>query len=237
MGGLAVLLLAAAIPAGGVAGRWEGTVVLGDRDVPIAVDLTVSDGGRAWLGSAVLSGLGVKGVPLSGIVVAEPRVAFTLASPLGERGLSLAVEARIDAPGRMTGTLAHAGRTSALELRRTGDAQVDLPAASTALAPGALGEWQGGYELFGYPRKVTLRLSNEQGVGKASFVIEGKRHNDLPVDLVRQEGETVFVDSSATGLRFEGRISATGDELSGAILQGPLEIPVTLRRAEAGAAR
>ncbi len=66
-------------------------------------------------------------------------------------------------------------------------------------------------------------------------MIDGKRHNDLPVDLVRQEGETVLVVSSATGIRFEGRLSGDGSEMTGAVLQGPLEIPVTLRRAAKGA--
>jgi hypothetical protein len=240
---VAVLLLAATLPASGAAdgpasagaGRWEGTAALADREVPVAVDLAPSADGRGWKGSVVLSGLGVKGAPLSAIAVAPPRVSFALGSGQGEQGLSLQVEARLSAPGQMEGTLSHAGRTSALTLRRTGDAQVDLPLASTEVARGVEGEWRGEYELFGYPRKVTLRLRNEGGVATASFVIDGKRHNDLPVDLVRQEGETVLVVSSATGIRFEGRPSASGDEMTGAVLQGPLESPLTLRRAPRGA--
>jgi hypothetical protein len=239
--GFAALLLAAASASGvadragsTVAGRWEGIVTLADREVPVAVDLAPSADGRGWAGSVVLSGLGVKGAPLSDIAVAPPRVAFALASAQGEQGLALKVEARLEAPDQMAGTLSHAGHTSAVALRRTGDAQVDLPLASTAVATAAEGEWRGEYELFGYPRKVTLRLHNQGGAASASFVIDGKRHNDLPVDLVRQEGETVIVVSSATGIRFEGRPSASGDEMTGAVLQGPLELPVTLRRAPRG---
>lgn len=232
MSTLAVVLLAVAIPAGGAGGRWEGTVALGDREVPVAVDLAPAADGRGWIGSVVVSGLGVKGAPLSQIVVEPPRVAFVLASPQGEYGLSLQAEARLEAPERMSGTLSHAGRPSPLALRRTGEAQVDLPLSSTPVVSGALGEWRGEYELFGYARKVTLKLSNESGAARASFVIEGKRHNDLPVDLVRQEGETVFVVSNAAGIRFEGRLAPAGDAIVGAVLQGPLETPLTLRKAQ-----
>ena len=90
---------AAATVATGVAGRWEGVVILGDREVPVAVDLAPSADGRGWIGSMVLSGLGVKGAPLSQIAVAPPRVSFALASPQGEQGLNAKVEARLEAPG------------------------------------------------------------------------------------------------------------------------------------------
>jgi len=43
-----------------------------------------------------------------------------------------------------------------------------------------------------------------------------------------QQGEFVTVDSHETGLSFQGR--ARKDEIQGTISQGPLEIPVTLRR-------
>jgi hypothetical protein len=231
---LAALLLAAAPTQGagaqdGAAGRWQGTVALGDREVAVAVDLAPAASGGTWTGSIVLSGLGVKGAPLSAIAVEPPNVGFVLASPRGEQGLNLRVEAKLEGE-RLEGTLMHSGRSTPLSLRRTGEAQVDVPLASTPVAERATGEWLGEYELFGYPRKVTLRLRNEKSAARASFLIVGRRNNDLAVDLVRQEGETVFVVSSATGIRFEGRVSADGSEMSGALLQGPLEIPLTLRR-------
>jgi hypothetical protein len=227
---VAVVLLAAALPAGAAAGRWQGTVAIGDREVPVAVDLAPASGVGGWEGSIVLSGLRVGGAALSSVVVAPPRVSFTLASPRGEQGLGAVVEARLEADGKMVGTLAHGGRTSPVVLLRTGEAQLARPLPSTRIAAAAEGEWRGEYELFGYPRKVTVRLRNEGAVATASFVIEGKRRNELPVDLVRQEGETVFVVSTATGIRFEGKLTADGGALAGAVLQGPLELAVTLRR-------
>ena len=63
----------------------------------------------------------------------------------------------------------------------------------------------------------------------AEFVIVGRKENKLPVDRIVQQGEFVTVDSHETGLSFEGR--ARKGEIQGTIFQGPLEIPVTLRRA------
>ena len=50
----------------------------------------------------------------------------------------------------------------------------------------------------------------------------------LPVDLVTQEGSFLSVISTETGLSFEGQFEQ--GQSKGAVLQGPLEIPVTLKR-------
>ena len=106
---------------------------------------------------------------------------------------------------------------------------MEIPPRSTAIAKEIEGEWKGGYELFGYPRKVTIKLQNRGPEGAtAEFVIVGRKENKLPVDRVVQQGEFVTVDSHETGLSFEGR--ARKGEIQGTIFQGPLEIPVTLRR-------
>ena len=106
---------------------------------------------------------------------------------------------------------------------------MEIPPRSTAIAKEIEGEWKGGYELQGYPRKVTIKLQNRGPEGAtAEFVIVGRKENKLPVDRVVQQGEFVTVDSHETGLSFEGR--ARKGEIQGTIFQGPLEIPVTLRR-------
>ena len=84
-------------------------------------------------------------------------------------------------------------------------------------------------------RRVRASTVSAQGQNRgpegatAEFVIVGRKENKLPVDHVAQQGEFVTVDSHETGLSFEGR--ARKGEIQGTIFQGPLEIPVTLRRA------
>jgi hypothetical protein len=136
---------------------------------------------------------------------------------------------RVTSAGQLKGDFLQAGNKAPCVLQKTGPPQVELPRKSTAISQELEGEWKGGYELFGYPRKVTIKLQNRGSEGAiAEFVIVGRKENKLPVDRVVQQGEFVTVDSHETGLSFEGR--ARKDEIQGTIFQGPLEIPVTLRR-------
>ena len=87
---------------------------------------------------------------------------------------------------------------------------------------------------MGYARHVTLKLaSHGTEAGTAELVIIGKRVNNLPVDLVTQEGESLGVDSYETGMHYEGRLRQGTDEIKGTLAQGPLEAPLVLWREKA----
>ena len=181
-------------------------------------------------GSITIPGLGIKGAPLSDIGLNGDNVAFSMKSALADQRTGPAkFNARFVGDGKLAGDFVQAGNTAPFALQKTGPPQVEIPPRSTAIAKEIEGEWKGGYELFGYPRKVTIKLQNRGPEGAtAEFVIVGRKENKLPVDRVVQQGEFVTVDSHETGLSFEGR--ARKDEIQGTISQGPLEIPVTLRR-------
>jgi hypothetical protein len=78
---------------------------------------------------------------------------------------------------------------------------------------------------------VSLKFKNRGADGAAvEFVVVGRRHNNLPVDLVTQEGELVTVDSHDIGFTFEGRLQ--DGKLTGAIRQGAIETPLVLERSK-----
>jgi hypothetical protein len=84
--------------------------------------------------------------------------------------------------------------------------------------------------LFGYARHVTLKLSNSQpDKATAELIIIGKKTTNLPIDLVRQEGDLVTIDSHTMSISYEGRL--TKGEISGTLNQGGLELPLVMRRA------
>jgi hypothetical protein len=228
-----ILLLASTVisPADeNAAGRWEGTVQIPGRPLEIVVDLAAkSDEGR-WQGSITIPGLGIKGAPLSDIALNGDNIAFSIKGALSEQGTGPAkFNGRVGGDGKLAGDFLQAGNTAPFALQKTGPPQVEIPPRSTAIAQEIEGEWKGRYELFGYPRKVTIKLQNRGPDGAtAEFVIVGRKENKLPVDLVVQQGEFVAIDSHETGLSFEGR--ARKGEIEGTIFQGALEIPVTLRR-------
>jgi hypothetical protein len=213
------------------AGRWEGTVHIPSRELVLIVDLAAGSGdGGNWQGSITIPGLGIKGAPLTDIAVKSDGVVFSIKSALADQRAGPAkFNAHFIGDGKLSGNFEQAGNSALFALEKTGPAQVELPPHSTAIAKEIEGEWKGGYELFGHPRKVTIKIQNRGAEGAtAEFVIVGRKENKLPVDRVVQEGEFLTIDSHETGLSFEGR--ARKDEIQGTILQGPLEIPVTLRR-------
>jgi len=212
------------------AGRWEGTVQIPGRPLEVIVDLAAKGDEGGSQGSITIPGLGIKGAPLSDIAVNGDNVAFSMKSALADQRTGPAkFNGRFAGDGKIAGDFVQAGNTAPFALEKTGPAQVEVPPRSTAITKEIEGEWKGGYELQGYPRKVTIKLQNRGPEGAtAEFVIVGRKENKLPVDHVAQQGEFVTVDSHETGLSFEGR--ARKGEIQGTIFQGPLEIPVTLRR-------
>jgi hypothetical protein len=213
------------------AGRWEGTVQIPNRELVLVVDLAAgSDKGGGWRGSITIPGLGIKGAPLADIAVKSDGVVFSIKSALTDQRAGPAkFNAHFVSDRKLAGNFEQAGNSASVALEKTGPAQVEAPSHSTAIAKEIEGEWKGDYEIFGYPRKITIKMQNRGAEGAtAEFVIVGRKENKLPVDHVAQEGEFLTIDSHETGLSFEGR--ARKDEIQGTILQGPFEIPVTLRR-------
>jgi hypothetical protein len=222
--GLFAVILAAALEsraAEPVEGRWEGVIPIPGTPLGAVIDLEQSGG--QWIGSATVPGI-TKGSQLTDIQVQGPAISFTLKGALGDPKFSGAVD-----KGMFTGTFTQAGNRAPFQLRRSGSAQVDLPRQSTAVTPDLAGEWQGDLALNGNKLKATLKLANQDG-GKASarFVVVGKRETNIPIDLVRQEGEFLTVNSSLYHITFEGRFS--GGQLKGTFAQGPVETPLSLRR-------
>ena len=193
-----------------------------DYELKMVIDLAEENG--VWVGSIIIPGLDVKGAPLTDIAVRPPEVSFAVKGALGVR-----LKLLLDANSRMTGDFEQAGNRALTTLNKTGPPQVERPPRNTAVARELEGEWKGDYEMLGYTRQVSIKFTNRglEGAG-AEFVIVGRKHNNLPVDLVSQEGDLVVVDSHEIGISFEGRLR--NGKLTGAIRQGANETPLVLER-------
>ena len=224
---IAIVALAAVLPCRAedvISGRWEGTAHLPDDELTVIVDLAQENG--AWAGSIIIPGLDVKGVPLTDIAVKPPDVSFSVKGTLG-----IQLKLQLDRSGKMTGSLEQAGNRAVTTLQKMGPPQVEHPPRNTAVAKELEGEWRGDYQMLGYTRHVSIKFTNRGPDGATvEFVIVGRRTNNLPVDLVTQEGDLVTVDSRGIGFSFEGRLKE--GKLSGAIRQGAIETPLLLERAK-----
>ena len=224
---VAIVVLATAVASRAeeaISSRWEGTAHIPGDDLTVIVDLAQENG--AWVGSMIIPGLDVKGAPLTDIKVKPPDVSFSVKGTLG-----IQLKLQIDGNGKMTGNFEQAGNRAPTTLQRTGPPQVEQPPRNTPVAKELEGEWKGDYEMLGYTRHVSIKFTNRGPNGAAAeFVIVGRKHNNLPVDLVTQEGDLVTVDSHDIGFSFEGRLR--NGKLTGVIRQGAAETPLVLERAQ-----
>jgi hypothetical protein len=223
---IAILIVAAALACRAqeaISGRWEGTAQIPDDELNLIVDLSQENG--AWVGSMIVPGLGLKGAPLTDIKVKPPEVNFAVQGALG-----IQLKLRLDANNKLAGNFEQAGNRAPATLQKTGPPQVESPPRSTPVAKELEGEWKGDYEMLGYTRHVSIKFANHPDGATADFVIVGRKHNVLPVDLVTQEGDLVRVDSHEMGFSFEGRLR--NGKLTGAIQQGAIETPLILMRSK-----
>ena len=221
-----ILIVAAALPCRGedvISGQWEGTAQIPGNELTVVVDLAQENG--VWVGSIIIPGLGLKGVPLTDIKVQPPDVNFGVKGALGVQ-----LKLRLDANNKLAGNLEQGGNRAPASLQKTGMPQVEYPLRNTPVTKELEGEWKGDYEMLGYPRHVSIKFANHPAGATADFVIVGRKHNVLPVDLVTQEGDLVTVDSHEMGFSFEGRLR--NGKLTGAINQGAIETPLGLVRAK-----
>jgi hypothetical protein len=223
----------AAAPA---AGRWRGLVHIPGEDLAAVVDLDL-DAAGAWHGSATIPGLNLAGTPLAAISASGQRVAFSIPSALGgARGGAATFAAELKAGATLSGTFSQGGNTAPFSMTRAGPAQVEQPAASTAVAPVLVGTWKGDYQLAGYAHHVTLGFTNHDGApATVEFLLVGKQPHTLNVDLVTENEGLLRVESRELSVNFEGRMNAASGELEGVVEQGPFEAPIVLRRVPGGA--
>jgi len=212
-----------------LAGRWEGPVQVPGNELTLVVDLA-SDKAGAWNGSVIIPGFDIKGLPLKDLTVKGSDMTFTIKNSAGQP-LEASCTGRLNGDGSLTGEFKQGGNTAPFRLKQVGPAQVEAARRSTPITSDLEGEWYGEYELFGYMRKVTLKLTNNVDKGAtAEFVVVGKKVNNLPVDLIIQQNNLISVYSHESGIIIEGRLFKNANEIRGSWVQGPFEVPLSLKR-------
>jgi hypothetical protein len=224
------LLFAAAIIARAgdtPAGHWEGAIQIPGREIKLVIDFAQDASGQ-WVGSVIVPGFGIKGTPLTGIAVKDSKVSFAVKNALGDPKF----EGHLTTNGTLTGDFTQAGNTAPFTLKNIGTAQVEPLPVSTSVRKELEAEWQGEMSYAGNQIHIRIKLAN-QGDGKATgqFVIIGKRENNLPIDLVTQEGDMLTVEMYERGMTYEGRFLKAQNEINGTFRQGGIEIPLILHPA------
>jgi hypothetical protein len=208
-------------------GRWEGVVQIPDRELQVVVDLAKAGGGP-WQGSIIIPGLNLPGAQLVDIAVQGSDASFGIKTG---RGLDATFKGHVGADGTLSGDFLQAENRATFILKKIGPPQVKAPVRSTLVTKEIEGEWTGEYQIFGTPRHVTLKLANgAENSATAELVVVGRKVNNLPVDLVTQEGDLITIESHQTGIGYEGRFNKETNEIKGTFMQGTVELPLVLHK-------
>ena len=222
----AALALAWQAPAG--AGHWEGVIKGAGKDVAITVDLAL-DQKRGWVGSMAMPAQGAKDIPLSGITVQGDEVHFRMfdaaASPVFDGKLAAGGAA-------ISGQVSGAGESTAFELKRTGEAVLQAPQASTALSKGFIGTWEGVLGSGDSQLRLELKLGlGADGTGSGTVASVGAPSPEIPITTVTQKESQLEFEIRAIGGSYSGRLGDNG-EIAGNWTQGGTTTPLTFQRAK-----
>lgn len=93
------------------------------------------------------------------------------------------------------------------------------------------GNWLGAIEVNGISLRLTLKVvKNADGAFAATLDSLDQGAMNLPIDSIAQQQKTVRFAAKNLGLSYEGTLDETGDEISGTFRQGPLALPLVLKR-------
>src|SRR5664280_2677761 len=140
--------------------------------------------------------------------------------------------------GRMKGTMsAPQGPMSTqgpmpVELKRTGEAKVELIPASPAVSKELEGDWEGSLhapngEVF--PLVFHFKNQPDKTVA-ATMDSPGRNAMAMPLNDVKQTGQKVEFGIKIAGASFQGSLNKEGAELAGALIHDADSTPLTLRR-------
>lgn len=229
------LLLTAALQAQSGAdpsGHWEGAILAPDRSISIEVDLARNS--RSELaGTVSVPPQNLKGFPLI-IEAAQGRsLSFRFRGAPGRRHF----QGTLSEDGKsIAGNFTQSGFSMPFSLTRTGEARIDDPVKSPAIAKHLEGPWSatlGDTHQNGIPRRIILMLSNQpDGTSTGSLVHPGDGL-EIPVTSITQEDSKITIDLRAVSGSFAGTVNAEGTEMVGTLIQGTAVLPLTFRRSPA----
>src|SRR5262249_8522283 len=151
-----------------VEGRWSGKVQIPGNELTLIVDLARKPN---WVGSATLPALNLTGAQLTEFEIHGADVSFGIHAWTGPGIEPTKRKASLTNKG-LSGDFLQGGNTAPFNLEKIGPPQVEEPPRSTAVGKEFEGEWRGEYQLFGYSRKVTVKLQNHDSqAASAEFVI------------------------------------------------------------------
>jgi hypothetical protein len=212
-----------------MSGHWTGNLTTPAGPVGVEVDLDKTASG--WIGSISIPAQGASGIPLDPVSFNDGKGSFHIKGAPGDPAFA----GTLSADGNtLDGTFSQGPNSLPLKLTRTGEAKVDLPKASPAVAAEFLGTWEGAITPT---LRVVLAISNGKAGAEAQLVSPDQGNAQIPVSAITQSGAKLTLQVSAVNGGYEGEINKEGTELNGTWTQLGRSTPLQFKKASAPAAK
>jgi len=207
------------------AGHWEGTVQLPDRELQIALDLA-KDAKGGWIGSFAQN---ERNIDLADIKVEDKSVRFRMAVG-GTNAPSF--DCTVESPTTMKCNLNTPGGSVTADMKRTGEAKVELPKSSAAVSAELVGSWEGSLDTPNGALRVVVHFANQPDkTVKATLDSPDQNATDLPLTDVVQKDAAIEFQLKLVGGAYKGTLNKEATQIAGEWSQGGVPLPLTLKKA------
>lgn len=200
---------------------------LPDREIHIVVDLAKNDQG-GWNGAFSQTD-GVSNVPLADIKVDDKSAKFRIGAG-GQNAPNF--DCALESATAMHCTLTTPGGSVAAAMKRTGDAKIDLPKSSTAVAAELEGDWEGAIDTPNGALRLVVHFRNQPDkTVKATMDSLDQNAMDLPLTDVVQKASAVEFQLRLVNGSYKGTLNKDATQLEGEWTQGGGSVALTLKKA------
>jgi hypothetical protein len=230
--GAAVLFASLVCAQAGPDGHWEGSFTVNNREVGVSLDLA-KNAKSEWIASMGLPSQNMTGLVVMDVAVNGKSVKFVAVE------LQMATcDLTLGPDGRMKGTMsAPQGPMSTqgpmpVELKRTGEAKVELIPRSPAVSKELEGDWEGSLQdPNGALHPLVFHFKNQPDKTVAATMDNPERNfMAMPLNNVKQTGQKVEFGLKIAESTFQGSLNKESTELAGQLIHEAGSMPLTLRK-------
>ena len=184
-------------------GHWDGAIQVPGNALGIQVDLAKNAKGE-WMGTIDIPAQHLKGFPLSSVAVKGNAVSFRMKGPQGGAALTFG-------------------------LKRIGEARIETPAKSTAIAKDLEGVWEATLDTGGQQLRLTLKMTNQaDGTAAGTMISVDQGGAVIPITTITQKGFSLKLELKSINGAFTGELKE--GTLAGQWTQGPGTFPLVFKR-------
>ena len=218
------LLAAIAVAQTDFSGHWEGAADVPAGPTRLALDLAKNAKG-VWVASLGVPERKVTGLRVTDISLMGSEIRFVAPDLPDSPTFELTL-----ADGKLKGAVLVPALSVELEMRRTGDAKVEIAQPSPAVSKELEGDWEGALSLpDGQSRRIIIHFKNQPDqTVEATIESPTQGGRGFPLKEVAQKGAVVEFEVLAVGGRYKGTLNKEGTEIAGEWTQRQAAAPLTL---------